>query len=528
MGPIDYLGNMPPQELARNFQSGLQVGATIQALQQQQAAQQIAQQRAAQYQADVTAFQQSPTAQGALALSLKYPDQAKPITDAYGAFTGDQQKVALKDAATLTNLLHAGRDDLASTEIAQRIEAAKNSGLPTNELEALQSLVKTDPKSAYAHSLTIMAALPGGKDVLSNLQSVNKDARDQVESDTKVAGEQADNTVKNFGIVGQSAGALAKPGVKPAQVVTMFKSLEARGIIPKGGAQDYIDNMPADAAALPDYLKSVQAAGMKPDEQMKYTTPDANAQLSADTQRRGQNIAASTAAARLAFDKDQANAADGPDNTPEAEKKLWVHQYVAGNGSVPRSAPANVRSHIGTWAAEMGITPDDLSSGSAKAKFDQASAVTSGHRAGSMASVEATMPALTDNARQLAGELGQGRFVPVNKLLQMADENISDPKLAAFKVGHQAVVSEYQQVISRGGTNVTALREAMHALNSARGIDAYNAALKQVDKEVAINVAGTKAVRAGLGGNHGAAPAPSAATNHPADITALLKKYGGR
>lgn len=519
MDPINYLGMVPQVDLGKQFLTGLQAGAGIGEVQQQAEARQlalqqkqIAQQRAAQYQTDVGSFMQNPTPQGAAALQLKYPEQYEPISKAWAGLSADQQKNELQDTYSIASTLHAGRSDLALQQIDDRIQAHKNSGLPTADLEALRTQVEKDPIAAYGQVLHIVSALPGGDKILSNLSAAGQEQRAADAAPAELSKKQADAATAAAGVVGQAAGALAKPGVKPSQVITMFKSLEARGVLPKGGAQGYIDGMPTRPEDLPDYLKQVQASGMSSKDQMAYTTPTADAQLSADTQRRGQDITANTAAARLKFDKDQAEAENAPDTTSDAEKKNWVHQYVVGNGSVPRSAPANVRNHIGTWAAEMGITPADLASGSAQAKFDQASAVTSGHRAGSMASVEATMPALVANARELSNQLDQGRFVPWNQLSQMAADKISDPKLTAFKVAHQAVVSEYQQVISRGGTNVTALREAMHVLNSAKSREAYNAALDQVNKEVAINVAGTRAVRAGIGGQHGAAPAPAPAS----------------
>lgn len=247
-------------------------------------------------------------------------------------------------------------------------------------------------------------------------------------------------------------------------------------------------------------------------EQTKQADQVRNNEAQIATQRRGQDITAGTAKARLNFDKEQAAAESAPDTTTQKEKELWLHTYTANNGQMPRSAPPAVRKYIGTWAAEMGITPNDLSSGAAKAKFDQAMAVTAGHRGGAMASVEATMPALAENAQDISHKLGQGKFVPLNKLAQMSSESISDPTLAAFKVAHMAVVSEYQQVISRGGTNVAALNEAMHVLNGARSVEAYDAAMNMVKKEVAINVAGTQSVRAGLGaGGHAAPPAAAPA-----------------
>lgn len=201
----------------------------------------------------------------------------------------------------------------------------------------------------------------------------------------------------------------------------------------------------------------------------------------------------------------------------DSEKEIWMKTFIM-NGGMPRSAPAVVRNNIGTWLAQKGITPEDIQTGHAQAKFDMASANTSGHRAGAMAGVEAAMPALADNALALSKKLDQGKFVPLNKLSQMSADSISDPDLAAFKVAHMALASEYQQVIARGGTNVTALKEAMHVLDSAKSPEAYAAAVNQVKREVAINVNAMRNVRGGMGGNHGAQTVdnPVAPTGGPA------------
>lgn len=190
---------------------------------------------------------------------------------------------------------------------------------------------------------------------------------------------------------------------------------------------------------------------------------------------------------------------------PQSEKDVWVHQFVT-NGSLSRNAPPVAKLNIATWLAEKGITSEDVDSGVAQRKYDLASAVTAGHRGGAMKGVEAAIPALASNALDLSQKLDQGSFVPINKLMQMSESNISDPTLSAFRVAHQALVSEYQQVISRGGTgSVEALKEAMHVINSAQSPEAYEAAVRQVLNEVKINVAAQNSVRSGMGGAEGGA-----------------------
>lgn len=365
MDPINYSASFPQIDLGQKLLSGLQAGASLGELQQQQAAKRLAQQQAAQYQADIATFNQAPSAQAALALQTKYPQYAKPISDAFGAYSADQQKVELRDAATLTNLLHANRADLATQEIDKRIEAAKNTGLPTNQLEALKSVIENDPKAAYAHSLTIMAALPGGKDVLSNLQSVNKDARDQAKSDVEVAGGQADNAQKNLGIVGQVLGSLQGKNAKPAQAITAIKSLVARKVLSPEDGQALQDTVPTDPKALDDWFGQQRMAGMKADDQQKYTTPDAN------TVATNARIAAEGAANRanqvrvtqMVSDREAANSGDDAVNfTPQAIDNAAARYNL--DGTLPpmgmgKAASAG-RTAILNRAAELkaGIDPD--------------------------------------------------------------------------------------------------------------------------------------------------------------------------
>jgi hypothetical protein len=196
--------------------------------------------------------------------------------------------------------------------------------------------------------------------------------------------------------------------------------------------------------------------------------------------------------------------------TTQGEKDLVVQQWIQ-NPSSLRGLPKEYQQKVISWAAEMGITAADITSGQAARKFDLAAAQTAGHRSGTMASIEATMPGLIDNALQVSNKVPRGNFVPMNKLLQMGDEMISDPNLKALKVATQAVASEFQQVIARGGTNVTALREAMQLLNTADSPQAYAAALKQVQKEVEINIKGSEKVRASYAGKGSGEAAPTPA-----------------
>lgn len=214
--------------------------------------------------------------------------------------------------------------------------------------------------------------------------------------------------------------------------------------------------------------------------------------------------------------------------TPE-QRKLAVNQWVQ-NPSSMRGMDKTYQQRVIAWAAELGITPEDVTSGRAQQKFDMSSAGASGRRAGTMAGIEATMPGLIDEAKKASAAVDRTTFVPLNKLLQMGEGAISDPALRKFKVANQAIASEFQMVISRGGSNVTSLNEAMHLLQTADSPEAYNAALDQIKREIEINVAGSKKVREDLNPSlakklaareQGQAEADAAA---PTQVTSYLKE----
>lgn len=160
-------------------------------------------------------------------------------------------------------------------------------------------------------------------------------------------------------------------------------------------------------------------------------------------------------------------------------------------------------------------------------KFDQAGATTAGRRQGNLAQVEEALPGLIDNALDASSKVRRGSFVPLNKLLQTADTAISDPDMLQFKIANQGVSSELQQLIARGGSNVTALKEAMELMNTAQSHKAYEAGMEQVKKELKKVKEGSERVRDQYAG--GAKPAPKEDDpDHPSNLSDadLLKALG--
>jgi len=85
--------------------------------------------------------------------------------------------------------------------------------------------------------------------------------------------------------------------------------------------------------------------------------------------------------------------------------------------------------------------------------------------------------------REASDAVPRGKFVPLNKLFQMADSSISDPNLRALKVRINSVLNAYDQLAARGGTDAAKREETRSLLLSADSPEVLDAALKSFELE---------------------------------------------
>lgn len=287
MNPNDYtsaFAGLP--DPSTTFMQGVQNGAGIQQLQLQQQQAATAQQQQAQMQADLAALSQNPTTQAIGQMSIKYPQLSESFKRSFDMVEPSQRQARLDQGVQVYSALHNKQPEIAIKLLNDQAEAQRNSGneQDAKAAETMAELIKVHPEFAQTTAGLMLASALGPDKFTAAFPAIGAEQRadQQAPEDLRKAKANADTaegdaTVKNLAIVGQQAGALAQAkGVKPAQAQAMFKSLAARGVIGKDQLQGYLDDIPADPAALPAYLKQVQASGMKPDDQMKFTTPDAN------------------------------------------------------------------------------------------------------------------------------------------------------------------------------------------------------------------------------------------------------------
>jgi len=107
-----------------------------------------------------------------------------------------------------------------------------------------------------------------------------------------------------------------------------------------------------------------------------------------------------------------------------------------------------------------------------------------GTQAGGIAIAIQELIQFTPLALAASDKVSRTSFVPFNKLMQMGEQNISDPDLASFAVNTQSVLNAYNQVASRGGAgNVDAQQHNRDLLSNAQSPEAYKAALNAITAE---------------------------------------------
>ena len=91
-----------------------------------------------------------------------------------------------------------------------------------------------------------------------------------------------------------------------------------------------------------------------------------------------------------------------------------------------------------------------------------------------------------DTAIQASRDLPRTTFVPINKLIQMSQDSISDPKLARFRAATQTLVNDYSKATTPVGTPTDAkMKHAYEMLNLAQSPEAFEAVVDIMRQEVA-------------------------------------------
>lgn len=205
--PINYSAYQTPPDFFGSLQGGFKFGAGIRDIQTQREQQQLALEQQRAYLTDAQSYMQAPTAQGAAALSLKYPKQREAIKQAWdGLEEGERLDQGRAMGQTYSALL-SNRPDIAQQTLEQRIAARKNAGMDTAQEENILTIMKENPDQAKAAVGFVLSHVSDPKEFASKYASLEAEQRNAEAAPAELAKKQADAvTARNTaGITGAKA-----------------------------------------------------------------------------------------------------------------------------------------------------------------------------------------------------------------------------------------------------------------------------------------------------------------------------------
>ena len=85
--------------------------------------------------------------------------------------------------------------------------------------------------------------------------------------------------------------------------------------------------------------------------------------------------------------------------------------------------------------------------------------------------------------QQASDAIPRGEFVPLNKLMQMSEESISNPALRSLKIKINTLLNDYDVLAGRGGTDMAKREEVRKLLMSADSPEVLKSALAAFQQE---------------------------------------------
>lgn len=133
------------------------------------------------------------------------------------------------------------------------------------------------------------------------------------------------------------------------------------------------------------------------------------------------------------------------------------------------------------------LGPDDIADNIATGKInfgaENKAAQIGGAQAGRVALGLNEINEFAPLVKDASAKVPRGSFVPLNKLLQYSDAQLSDPNLRQLKIAVTSMLNAYDQVAARGGTDVGKREAAHQLLTSADSPEALNAAVAMFQRE---------------------------------------------
>jgi len=190
------------------------------------------------------------------------------------------------------------------------------------------------------------------------------------------------------------------------------------------------------------------------------------------------------------------------------------------------SLPANARNKAQLPATLQGLldrnkgkTPDEIvdlvKAGQIEFGAEKKETQTAATQAGRVQVAANELKEFLPLVLEASAKVPRGSFMPINRLLQTADAQISDPNLKELKIYINSLLNAYDQLAARGGTDVNKRAEARALLISADSHDVLKRALGAFQKE------GDAALKAATTATRAPGRAGTQTQAHPQDDEAI-------
>ena len=344
---------------------------------------------------------------------------------------------------------------------------------------------------------------------------------------------QLETTLSNVQNVGAHIYSLAQdPNLTHDSAYGAINSWVNQGIIdPQQGAQ-IARTLPGDPAALKSYMLQKATEGLGIEQQIKakleslpkYEYKDTGRTLKPVdvnplTNQNPQIIAKSMTPDEAAKIKLQTSGALTDD-----AKSFMIDRLLNGEkasavlGNLGRGAQGaadlrDVMNRLPQIAHQRGIGGAQLANIMQNTAADARTLTELGAREGKIAPRVQEAQNFAEVAKAASADVPRGSFVPWNRLSQMAESSMSDPKLAKLKAATNSLVNAYAAAVGGGQPTVHDKEAADHMLSTAQSPEAYNAVVDQLILETQRALDAPGQVRARI--NAGAGGGSIAPANRP-------------
>jgi len=161
------------------------------------------------------------------------------------------------------------------------------------------------------------------------------------------------------------------------------------------------------------------------------------------------------------------------------------------------SLPAGFRSRQQIQATIQGLldrTPDmtndervsAIRSGQIEFGAEKKETTTAAGQAGRVSVAVEDIAQMAPVVLDASANVPRDSFIPINKLMQMAETSISDPNLLQLRISINSLLNAYDMLAARGGTDMEKRREARGLLTSAQSPEALEAGIQMFQREAEV------------------------------------------